>query len=84
LKSEFKIKELGKPKHILDFRVEFVKNVISLSQRQYIEEIKRTFSFHKGNKVHTPMKPHLTPRKCLESEDEKFELNQTHRTNKAH
>jgi len=49
LKTEFKIKELGKPKHILGVRVEFVKNGISLSQRQCIEEIIRTFSFHKGN-----------------------------------
>ena len=31
LKTEFKIKELGKPKHILGVRVEFVKNGISLS-----------------------------------------------------
>jgi len=31
LKAEFKIKELGKPKHILGVRVEFVKNGISLS-----------------------------------------------------
>jgi len=38
LKTEFKIKELGKPKHILGVRVEFVENEISLSQRQYIEE----------------------------------------------
>ena len=73
LKTEFKIKELGKPKHILGVRVEFVKNGISLSQRQYIEEIVRTFSFHKGNKVYTPMEPHSTPRKFLESEDEKFD-----------
>ena len=65
LKTEFKIKELGKPKHILGVRVEFVKNGISLSQRQYIEEIVRTFSFHKGNKVYTPMEPHSTPRKFL-------------------
>ena len=36
LKTKFKIKELGKPKHILGVRVEFVKNGISLSQRQYI------------------------------------------------
>jgi hypothetical protein len=34
LKTKFKIKELGKPKHILGVRVEFVKNGISLSQRQ--------------------------------------------------
>jgi hypothetical protein len=47
LKTEFKIKELGKPKHILGVRVEFVKNEISLSQRQFIQEIVRTFSFHK-------------------------------------
>jgi hypothetical protein len=31
LKTEFKIKELEKPKHILGVRVEFVKNEISLS-----------------------------------------------------
>jgi len=37
LKTEFEIKQLGKPKHKLDVRVEFVKNRISLSQRQYIE-----------------------------------------------
>jgi len=73
LKTEFKIKELGKPKHRLGVRVEFVKNGISLSQRQYIEEIVRTFSFHKGNKVYTAMEPHCTPRKFLESEDEKFD-----------
>ena len=73
LKTEFKIKELGKPKHILGVRVEFVKNGISLSQRQYIEEIVRTFSFHKGNKVYTPMEPHSTPRKFLESKDEEFD-----------
>ena len=73
LKTEFKIKELGKHKHILGVRVEFVKNGISLSQRQYIEEIVRTFSFHKGNKVYNPMEPHSTPKKFLESEDEKFD-----------
>jgi hypothetical protein len=73
LKTEFKIKELGKSKHILNVRVEFVKNEISLSQRQYLGEIVRTFSFHKGNKVYTPMEPHSTPRKFLESEDEKFD-----------
>ena len=33
LKTEFKIEELGKPKHILGVRVEFVKNGISLSSR---------------------------------------------------
>ena len=73
LKAEFKIKELGKPKHILDVRVEFVKNGISLSQRRYIEEIVRTFFFHKGNKVYTLMEPHSTNWKFLESEDEKFD-----------
>jgi len=63
LKIEFKIKELGKPKHILGDRVEFGKNEISLSQRQHIEEIVRTFSFTKRNKVYTPMEPHSTTRK---------------------
>ena len=72
LKIEFKIKELGKPKHILGARVEFMKNGISLSQRQYIEEIVRIFSFHKGNKVFAPVEPHFTPKKFLESEDKKF------------
>jgi hypothetical protein len=38
LMPEFQVKELGKPKHILGDHVEFVKNEISLSQRQYIEE----------------------------------------------
>jgi hypothetical protein len=70
LKTEFKNKELEKPKHVLGVRVEFVKNGISLSQRQYIEEIVRTFFFHKG---YTPMDPHSTPRKFLESEDEKLD-----------
>jgi len=55
LKTEFNIKELGKPKHMVGVRVEFLKNGISLSQRQYIEEIVGTFSFRKGNKVFTPM-----------------------------
>ena len=73
LKTEFKIKELGNPKHILGVRVEFVKNGISLSQLKYIEEIVSTFSFHKENKVYTQMKPHSTQRKFLESEDEKFD-----------
>ena len=54
-------------------RFQFVKNGISLSQNQYIEEIVRTLSFHKGNNVYTPMEPHSTPRKFLESEDEKFD-----------
>ena len=57
LKLEIRIKKLGKPKHILGVRVEFVKNGSSLSQRQYIEEIVRTFSFHKGNKVYIRMEP---------------------------
>ena len=47
------MKDLGKPKHILRFRVELVKNGIPLSQRQHIEGILRTFSIHKGNKVYT-------------------------------
>jgi hypothetical protein len=51
LKTEFKIKELGRPKHILGVHVEFVKIWNSVSQRQFIEEIVRTFSFHKRNKV---------------------------------
>jgi hypothetical protein len=33
LKTDFKIQEPGKPKHILGVRVEFVQNGISLSQR---------------------------------------------------
>jgi hypothetical protein len=70
LKTEFQIKKLGKPKHILVVHVKFEKNEISLSQRQFIEDIVRAFSFHKGNKVYTPMEPHSTPRKFLESEDE--------------
>ena len=37
LNVELKIKELGKPKHILGVRVEFVKNGISFSQRQLSE-----------------------------------------------
>jgi hypothetical protein len=57
LKTVFKINELGKPKHVLGVRVEFVKNGISLSQRQYIEEIVRTFFFHKGNKVYAQWSP---------------------------
>jgi len=69
----FQDKKLEKPKHILGVRVEFVKNGISLSQRQYIEEIVRTFSSHKGNQFYTPMEPHSTPRKFLVSEDEKFD-----------
>ena len=72
LKIDFKIEELRKPKPILGVRVEFVKNGISLSERQYIKEIVRSFSFHKGNKVYTPMGPHSTPRKFMESEDEIF------------
>jgi len=43
------------------------------SQRQYMDKIVRTLSFHKGNKVYTPMELHSTPRKFLESQDEKFE-----------
>jgi len=50
LKTEFKTKELGKRKQILGVSVDFVKNGISLSERQYTEEIVRIFSFHKGNK----------------------------------
>ena len=74
LMTEIKIKELVKPKYILGVRVEFVKNEISLSQRQYIEEIVRTFFLlPQGNKVYTPMEPHSPPRKFLESEDEKFD-----------
>jgi hypothetical protein len=73
LKTEFKIKELGKLKRILDVRVEFVKKMGFHPQRQSIEEIVRTFSFHKGNKVYTPMERHSTPRKFLKSEDEKFD-----------
>ena len=69
MKTEFKIKDLGKPKHILGVRVGFVENGISLFQREYIEEIVITFSFHKGNKVYTPMEPYSTPGKFLESED---------------
>jgi hypothetical protein len=42
--------ELRKPKHILGVRVEFVNYEISLSQRQNIEEIVRTFSFNKGKR----------------------------------
>jgi hypothetical protein len=57
LKTEFKIKELEKPKLILRVRIESVKNGISLSQGQFIEEIVRNFSSHKGNKVYTPMEP---------------------------
>ena len=74
LETESKIKELGKPRHILFACVELVKNGISLSQRQYIEKIVPTFSFHKRNKVYTPMEPHSTSRKFLESEDENFDL----------
>ena len=59
LKTEFKIKEPGKPKNILGkepgkpknilgVHAKFVKHGIPLSQRHYIEEIVRTFSFHKG------------------------------------
>ena len=59
--------------NILGVRVEVVKNGISLSQRQCIEEIARTLSFRKGNKVYTSMEPHSTPRKFLESEDENFD-----------
>jgi hypothetical protein len=39
LKTEFKIKELRKPKHIVGVCVEFEKNTIPLSQRQYIEKL---------------------------------------------
>jgi hypothetical protein len=53
LKSEIKIKEHGKPTYILGVRVKFVKNGISLSQRQYIEEIVRTFFFHIGKQIYT-------------------------------
>jgi hypothetical protein len=53
LKTEFKIKELEKAKHIVGVHVEFVKSGISLSQRQDIEGTVRTFSFHEGNKVYT-------------------------------
>jgi hypothetical protein len=45
----------------------------SLSQRQCIEEIVLTFSFHKEKKVSTLMETHSTPRKFLESEHEKFD-----------
>jgi hypothetical protein len=66
LNDEFKIKAFGKSKHILGVRVEFVKNIISLSQRQYIEEIVRSFSFHSP------------PRKFLECEDENFDSHLRH------
>jgi hypothetical protein len=55
LKSEFKIKELGKSKHSLG--VEFVKNGISLSQRQCIEDIVRTFSFQKKTRSTPQWRP---------------------------
>jgi len=73
LKTELKIKELGKPKHILGVSVEFVKNGISLSQRQFSEEIVRTFSFRTGNKVHTPNGAPFDSKKCLQSQDETFD-----------
>jgi hypothetical protein len=60
LKTELEIKHLGKLKYILGVRVDFVKNRIA--------EILRTFSFHKRNKVYTPMEPHSTSRIFLESE----------------
>jgi len=66
LKNEFKIKVFGKSKHILGVRVEFVKNIISLSQRQYFEEIVRPFSFNSP------------PRKFLECEDENFDSHLRH------
>jgi hypothetical protein len=50
-----------------------MKNGISLSQLQYIEDMVRNFSSHKENQLYTPMEPHSTPRKLLVSEDEKFD-----------
>jgi hypothetical protein len=72
-KSEFKIKELGKLKHILGVLMEFGKKKILLSQRQCFEEIVRTFCFFQGNKVYTPMEPYLTPKNFWESDDEEFD-----------
>jgi len=57
----------------LSVRVEFVENGISLCRRQFIEELVQTFSFHKENKVYIPMEPYSTPRKFLNSEDEKLD-----------
>ena len=72
LKSEFKMKQLGKPKHILNVPVKFVKNEVLLSRRQCVEEIVCTFSFHKRNKVYTPMQPHLTPGQSVECRNDIF------------
>ena len=67
LKTEFKIKELGKPKHILGVRVEFVKNGIStLSTPVYCTH----FLLPQRKQG---LEPHSTPRKFLESGDGKFD-----------
>jgi hypothetical protein len=50
----------------------YVKNGILLCQGQCIQKIVSTFSFHKGNKVSTPMEPHSASRKFLGFGDEKF------------
>jgi hypothetical protein len=73
LKSDFKMKELGNPKHMLKVRVEFLSNGISVSQHQYIQRIVHTVSFHKGDKAYVLMKPQLTSRKILDCESEKFD-----------
>ena len=50
MKFEFKMNKLGKRNHILGVRVEFVKNEISLYQRQYIDAVCLST---KKNKVYT-------------------------------
>jgi len=52
---------------------EIVKDGISFSQCQCIQDILRTFSSHKGNKVYTATETQWTPRQFLESEDEELD-----------
>jgi len=72
LKSEFKIKELRKPKHMLGVRVEFLKIAFRSLNGSLLKKFCVLSLSKKGNKVSARMELHLTHRKFLESEDEKF------------
>ena len=66
ISEEFEIKDLGIPKRILGINISFSQHEVSFSQRDYIDQILKTFNMSDCNGVGTPMQSGL---KLIRSED---------------
>jgi len=59
LNSKFKIKSLGQPSMLLEIKIHQTRDLITLSQKNFIDKLLMKFGLQDANPVMTPMDPNV-------------------------